>query len=295
MERFCGWFRRMERTPPLKWDDASAGEGYVADMAEEGEALLIADADDERLTARNFAKLMPEPGASPVTNALVVPLMQDEAEIGVLEAINKEDGVFDDDDQFLMMSMAETDRQRAEERQPDAGRAEAGDPEGTGACEQLRSPPHCASTGCWESLSTARNTYCRTSDAPIALDQRGKAAVEGRLGHGCPALGRPYGGAAESIDALALSQTEILHLRQRTMEGEKQTDIPGPVAEYFAATGFRGLYAIPLADDQGRLGVLTYESSDADFLDVPHIEMIKILAARLRWPFATRCSIAMCR
>ena len=31
----------------------SAGEGYVADMAEEGEALLIADADDERLAARN--------------------------------------------------------------------------------------------------------------------------------------------------------------------------------------------------------------------------------------------------
>ena len=31
----------------------SPGEGYVADMAEEGEALLIADADDERLAARN--------------------------------------------------------------------------------------------------------------------------------------------------------------------------------------------------------------------------------------------------
>ncbi len=29
------------------------GEGYVADMAEEGEPLLIADADDERLLRRN--------------------------------------------------------------------------------------------------------------------------------------------------------------------------------------------------------------------------------------------------
>ena len=76
------------------------------------------------------------------------------------------------------------------------------------------------------------------------------------------------------------SQTELLYLRQDDAEGEKQADLPAPVAEYFAATGFRGLYAIPLADDQGRVGVLTYESSDPDFLDVPHIEMIKILAGQ---------------
>ena len=37
---------------------------------------------------------------------------------------------------------------------------------------------------------------------------------------------------------------------------------------------------MPLADDQGRVGMLIYESSDPDFLDVPHIEMIKILAAQ---------------
>ena len=81
------------------------GEGYVADMAEEGESLLIDDAGDERLAVRN-AHLTSD--ASPVTNALLVPLMQDDAEVGVLEAVNKDDGIFDDDDQFLMMSMAET-------------------------------------------------------------------------------------------------------------------------------------------------------------------------------------------
>jgi RND family efflux transporter MFP subunit len=75
------------------------------------------------------------------------------------------------------------------------------------------------------------------------------------------------------------SQNEILHLRQND-EGSDKNDLPAPVAEYFAATGFRALYAIPLADDQGRLGVLTYESGRPDFLDVPHVEMIKILAAQ---------------
>ena len=33
-------------------------------------------------------------------------------------------------------------------------------------------------------------------------------------------------------------------------------------------------------DDQGRVGLLLYESSDPDFLDLPHTEMIKILAGQ---------------
>ena len=70
------------------------GEGYVADMAEEGEPLLIDNPDDERLLARN-ARRSEESTAPPVSNALVVPLMQDDAEVGVLEAINREGRPFD--------------------------------------------------------------------------------------------------------------------------------------------------------------------------------------------------------
>jgi hypothetical protein len=61
------------------------------------------------------------------------------------------------------------------------------------------------------------------------------------------------------------TQTELVYVRQLDHEGEKQNEIPGPVAQYFAATGFRALYALPLNDDQGRVGVMTYESSDPDF------------------------------
>ena len=84
------------------------GEGYVADMAEEGEPLLIADADDERLLLRNAA-LTESAATPPITNALVVPLMQEGAEIGVLEAVNKVgDTPFDDDDQFFLTAIGET-------------------------------------------------------------------------------------------------------------------------------------------------------------------------------------------
>ena len=77
-------------------------------MAEEGEPLLIADADDERLLSRN-AVLGDPPASPPITTALIVPLMQEDAEVGVLEAVNKADGSpFDDDDQFFLSAMAET-------------------------------------------------------------------------------------------------------------------------------------------------------------------------------------------
>ena len=84
------------------------GEGYVADMAEEGEPVLI---DDPRATNDCKSAMRgcrEESTVPPVSNALLVPLMQDEAEVGVLEAINRADRPFDEDDQFLMSSMAET-------------------------------------------------------------------------------------------------------------------------------------------------------------------------------------------
>jgi RND family efflux transporter MFP subunit len=49
---------------------------------------------------------------------------------------------------------------------------------------------------------------------------------------------------------------------------------------YFAESGMRGFYVLPLADEQGRLGVLSFESSDPDFLSEAHFEMIKVLAGQ---------------
>lgn len=49
---------------------------------------------------------------------------------------------------------------------------------------------------------------------------------------------------------------------------------------YFDQTGMRGFYALPLADEQGRLGVLAFESSDPDFLTELHLESIKLLAGQ---------------
>lgn len=255
----------------------SPGEGYVADMAEEGEGMLISVADDERLAARN-AKLAPESDAAPVTNALLVPLLQDEAEIGVLEAINKEDGVFDADDQFLMMSMAETIASALKNASLLLAERKL---------EILKALVHVSG----EITSTLRldrllgiivnspQNVLPYDRCAIALDQRGKLQLKAVSGMAALPLGDLTVERLNQLMRWLSLQNESLYLRQSDTESDK-TNVPVPVMEYFAATGFRGLYAIPLADDQGRLGVLTYESGNPDFLDVPHVEMIKILAGQ---------------
>jgi len=253
------------------------GEGYVADAAEEGEALLIADADDQRLAMRN-AGMDPEFGTVPVGNALVVPLMQDEAEVGVLEAINKEDGVFDEDDQFLMMSMAETIANALKnaslmlaERKPEILKAlvhVSGAITSTLRLDRLLGI-----------IVNSPQDVLPYERCAIALDQRGKLQLKAVSGMETLPLGDITVERLNQLVRWLSKQTDLVHLR-KVEDAAEQQEIPGPVAEYFAATGFCALYAVQLADDQGRVGELIYESSDPDFLEVAHIEMIKILAGQ---------------
>src|SRR6185503_11007858 len=50
--------------------------------------------------------------------------------------------------------------------------------------------------------------------------------------------------------------------------------------QYFAETGARACHLIPLVDEEGRVGVLLFESTDPDFLSEAHLEMIKVLASQ---------------
>ncbi len=74
------------------------------------------------------------------------------------------------------------------------------------------------------------------------------------------------------------SGSSALHVRQA--EPEHAQEIAVAVAKYFDGTGYRALYALPLVDDQGRVGMLLYAATDPDFLDTAQMEMIKILAAQ---------------
>jgi RND family efflux transporter MFP subunit len=251
----------------------AAGQGYVGDMAEEGDPLLIDDPVDERLVARNALS----DDAVPITTALLIPLMQDEAEIGVLEAVNKADGTpFDDDDEFFLSAMAETVASAL--KNSSLMHAER-------KLEILEALVLVSS----EITSTLRldrllqiivnspQSVLPFERCSVALDNRGSLQLRAISGMASIPLGDAQVDQLNTLLRWLTSQPAALHLRQ---PGEDASDLPEEVARHFEASGYRALYALPLADDQGRLGLLLYEAGDPDFLDLAQTEMIKILAGQ---------------
>ncbi|HEY3705397.1 MAG TPA: GAF domain-containing protein [Terracidiphilus sp.] len=251
------------------------GEGYVADMAEAGEVLLIADAEDERLAQRNSAA--PADGEIPlVRDALMVPLMQDEAEVGVLEAINKNGRPFNDDDEFFLLSIAETvssalknaSLMHAERKLAILEALVKVSSEITSTLRLDR---------LLQIIVNSPQNVLPYELCAIALDSRGRLQLKAVSGMAKLPLGDAMVDRVEELVRWLSTQPEALHLRRHEAA---DSGLPPEVGRHFEETGHRALYSVPLNDDQGRLGVLIFESSEAEFLDVPHIEMIKILAGQ---------------
>ncbi|MGD0730166.1 MAG: efflux RND transporter periplasmic adaptor subunit [Terracidiphilus sp.] len=256
----------------------AAGEGYVADMAEEGEPLLIDDPDDERLSRRNAAAAGSD--IPPVTNALLVPLIQDEAEVGVLEAINREGHPFDEDDLFFLSSMAETVSSALKnaslmlsERKLEILEA------------LVRVSSEITSTlrldRLLQIIVNSPQNVLPYEQCAIALDNRGRLQLKAVSGMASLPMGDVQVERLQELLHWLSSQEDLMYLRQHEQSAaEAKPDLPPPVTRYFEETGSRGLYSLPLNDDQGRVGLLLYVSSDPDFLELPHTEMIKVLAGQ---------------
>ena len=254
-------------------------EGLVAAMAEEGEPLRIADPDDERLVRRNevLERLVEEQRTPRVSSVLLVPLMQDEAEIGVLEAVNRSgDGPFDDDDQFFLSEMAET----ASHALKNASLMHA-----ERKLEILEALVHVSS----EITSTLRldrllqmivnspQSVLPYELCAIALENKGSLQLRAVSGMASIPMGDAQVERLQELIRALNAESSPLHVRQTGVEDE---EIDEGLARYFEGSGYRGLYALPLEDDQGRVGMLLYAACDAEFLDAPQIEMIKILGGQ---------------
>ncbi len=259
-----------------------AGEGYVGDMAEEGVPLLINDPEDPRLATRNERA----PEGPPVTDVLLVPLIEHaqdggESELGVLEAINKAGGAgFTDDDLFFMNSMSETVSSAL--KNASLMHAER-------KLEILEALVHVSS----EITSTLRldrllqiivnspQSVLPFERCSIALDNRGRLQLKAVSGmETIPAGDVQVDQLRELLQRLSGYDRQLL-IRQHESEPETEdAQVRAVIGKHFESSDYRALFALPLGDDQGRVGLLLYESSDPDFLEVAHIEMIKVLAGQ---------------
>ncbi|HZB88412.1 MAG TPA: efflux RND transporter periplasmic adaptor subunit, partial [Terracidiphilus sp.] len=216
----------------------------------------------------------------PVTDALLVPLIQDEAEVGVIEAVNKNGRPFNDDDEFFLMSMAETVSSALKNASLMHAERKLAILEAL-----VRVSSEITSTLRLDRLlqivvNSPQNVLPYELCA-VALDHRGRLQLKAVSGMANLPLGDATVESLEDLVRWLSLQPDALHLRwHEGSKGDEESFLPPGVVRHFKATGKRGLYSLPLNDDQGRVGVLLYESGDPEFLELPHIEMIKILAGQ---------------
>jgi RND family efflux transporter MFP subunit len=117
--------------------------------------------------------------------------------------------------------------------------------------------------------------------AAIALDQRGSIRLKAVSGTAQLNVDDPqYQGLREILQwGAILSEPLLVTQRGEEIDSDRE-ETRAKFREYFAQTGMRGCHLIPLADEEGRLGILLFESSDPDFLSEAHLEMLKVLASQ---------------
>ncbi len=252
------------------------GEGIAGDVSDNGESVLIDDPADERLQKRNAGH-----EDESIFSIVAAALMEHETLVGVVEAVNRMDGApFDEDDQFLLTNICETasnalhnasllQSERKVEILQTLVRV-SGEITSTLNLDRVL-----------QSVVNHTQAIIPFERAAIALEQRGALqlkAISGvtQINPADPAVA----GLKEMLEWASISNEET-HITQHNDEiDDPRPETQVKFADYFSATGMRAFYALPLIDDQGRLGVLSFESSDPDFLTVAHLEIIKVLAGQ---------------
>jgi len=117
--------------------------------------------------------------------------------------------------------------------------------------------------------------------AAIALEQRGRFKLSAVTGVTQVNPDAPDIAPLNSVLQWAALAEEIVNVRQHDQQIDAdREETRAKFRQYFAETGMRGFYAIPLNDDTGRVGILSLESSDPDFLTSVHIELLQVLSGQ---------------
>jgi RND family efflux transporter MFP subunit len=252
------------------------GEGIAGDVSDNGEPVLIADAGDPRLAERNRGT-----SENRVESLLVVPLMDKQALVGVVETVNKDDGTpFGEDDLFVLSNLAET----ASGALHNASLLMA--ERKVEILETLVTVSHEITSTLnlermLQTIVNAPQAVIPYERAAIALEQGGKYKLSALTGHTQVDPDSPDIAPLNEIMRWAMLSNEAIHVGQHdgTVDADRE-ETRAKFQKYFEVSGMRGFYATPLVDDTGRVGLLALESSDPDFLTSAHLEILQVLTGQ---------------
>jgi len=252
------------------------GQGIAADVSDNGEAVLIASEDDERLAQRNADS---EDGR--VLSLMAVPLMDGGALVGVIEAVNRADGApFSEDDLFALTTIAETAVNALHnasllmaERKVEILEA------------LVKTSYEITSTldldRVLQAIVNGPASVIAYERAGIALDERGGIHLKAVSGTTQLNSDDPqYRGLRDILRWGAVLKEPLLVTQHDDEIDSDREETRAKFRAYFAEGGMRACHLVPLADEEGRVGILAFESSDPDFLGQAHLEMIQVLASQ---------------
>jgi RND family efflux transporter MFP subunit len=251
-------------------------EGVAGTVSDNGESVCISDVMDPRLVQRNSAG-----SELPVRSLLVAPIMDRGALVGVVEVVNKLDGGgFDDDDLFTLNSLNDTASNAlhnaslliAERKVEILETLNAVSHEITSTLNLERM---------LQTIVNAPQAVIPYDRAALALEQKGRFKLSAVTGLTQVNIDAPEIAALNAVLQWAALSSEIIHVRQHGEEIDAdREETRAKFRKYFANSGMRGFYALPLNDDTGRVGILCLESGDPDFLSPAHIEILEVLASQ---------------
>jgi RND family efflux transporter MFP subunit len=245
-------------------------------VSDNGEVLLITDASDPRLTARNG-----DTAEGRIESLLVAPLIDQEFLVGVVEAVNKLDGTpFDDDDLFVLTNLNETASTALHNASLLAAERKVE------ILETLVTVSHEITSTLnlermLQTIVNAPQAVIPYERAAIALEQHGKYRLSAVTGVPQLDAEAPEIAPLNHILQWAILSEDVVHVWQKGDEiSDPREETQAKFRSYFQETGMRAFYAIPLSDDTGRVGILGLESSDPDFLSAAHLEILQVLAGQ---------------
>lgn len=251
-----------------------SGEG-APHQAIDGGDVFVLQADDERLAQRNGE----HEGA--IFTLAAAPIVANGFAVGAIEIVNKKDGVpITETDVFLLATIAET----AATALHNASLYEAERKVEVMETLVKVSNEITSTLNLDRVLQVVVNgpmAIIAYERAALALDSAGKLQVKAVSGMPEVVAGNEQVRQLKDIlEFCAVSdQPTYVVMKAAGVEAERD-EARIKFSKYFAEAGSRAFYAVPLADDQGRLGILSFESSDPDFLGETQFEFIKVLASQ---------------
>ena len=265
-----------EDATSFKGQKLQANEGVAGTISDNGEPVCISDPGDERLVLRNM-----DAGDAGVFSVVAAPILDKSALVGVVEAVNKLDGTpFDDDDLFTLSNLAET----ASTALHNASLLLA--ERKVEVLETLNKVSHEITSTLnlermLQTIVNAPQAVIPYERAAIVLEHGGRFKLSAVTGLTQVQADHPNIAPLNGILQWASLSEEVIHVRQHGEEIDaEREETKAKFRKYFEESGMRGFYARPLNDDTGRVGMLSMESQDPDFLGPTHLEIVEVLAGQ---------------